>query len=583
MSDPPPPADPQPEALPTDEAMPVEAAPPALGADQKACSECGQPILAVAIKCKHCKRFVDGAREPGRGDSGRLVEVADPLVACVACAEQISPRARRCRYCKAEQAPATEPERRGSGALFKVLAVIGLLLVGMAALTIPAVLYGMKWIKGATLDEQAAAAEQRGDELGAARFYGEAGDAWSDLGSFGEAALSYELQGDALSTAAEDSGDWTSAADAYATAAATYDTAGQPSAAAAARRMQAEAVAELDGADAELEAATLYGQAAQGFLGVGDEEAAAHALGEQAYCMWPNQRDPYPHQSWDETRRLYGEAATLAQRAGVAGDQGDYLARLARTWKLDNDPDGDWLRAAELFDQAYVAYAKARDRKDDAAYALYQQADCYDEVPDCARASELYARAAQAYGQAGSEENQAYALQQQAHCVRPRDPRQAHHSYARAAELYGQALTLFEQVEDSDPRNALSSLVGKATCLRPDRDEERTDWETPATLFIQGASLARTCDDAWYLAACLLDAVQCQREGRRGAPTTVEQDAMLREALTALGDDGDADLRGEVRAWLWPPSEEGAEAEPSEEGVEAESSEEGVEVESPGD
>ena len=80
--------------LPADSSAPSSAAtvpfiPTAVSTEEtRPCPYCGEPILCVAKKCKHCGEFLDGRPETG-----------STLVNCPACDKQVSSKAPSCPHC----------------------------------------------------------------------------------------------------------------------------------------------------------------------------------------------------------------------------------------------------------------------------------------------------------------------------------------------------------------------------------------------------------------------------------------------------------------------------------------------------
>ena len=69
-------------------------------ADYRACPFCGEQILSVAKKCKHCNEIIDVSLRQMMAAAAAAQPIAEPdTKPCDFCGERIQLVARKCRYC----------------------------------------------------------------------------------------------------------------------------------------------------------------------------------------------------------------------------------------------------------------------------------------------------------------------------------------------------------------------------------------------------------------------------------------------------------------------------------------------------
>jgi predicted RNA-binding Zn-ribbon protein involved in translation (DUF1610 family) len=64
----------------------------------KKCPFCGEDIKSTAIKCKHCKKWLNDKKE--NQDTQKIINLETKTKLCPFCGEKISVAAKKCRYCK---------------------------------------------------------------------------------------------------------------------------------------------------------------------------------------------------------------------------------------------------------------------------------------------------------------------------------------------------------------------------------------------------------------------------------------------------------------------------------------------------
>ena len=408
----------------------------------KVCESCGEEIAGRAIKCHHCKSFVDGVDRSARNESGRLVAYAEGQP-CPSCGEEISSQATKCRHCK-EWTRASEPPRRGR----RWGAMVGtLLLIACGALAVLGGKHGIPYIKATFLDTKAWEYQDQDTPSGnrtAARYYGQAAEQWALVGEHEEQAISLDSQGYCL---------WAGEQESWA------------------------------------EAAEVYERAAEAYGRAGNAAGRANSIDQQAWCLEEAGRSA-------EAIACYRQAAAAYELVSNPSGSASALQSVANLLEPEEGDAAAWSRSVAAREQALQAFRRAGDQAGE-AYALYRLgiAATSGGAPGARqKAAKLFASSAQIERQRGSLAGEAGALIQQGHCVCLHDEELAGDaktgSCTQSAVLYGRAADLFVVAEE--PGEAARARIWQADCLAGAAGKLTTE---ARAAYLAAQKLAREAED----------------------------------------------------------------------------------------